>query len=102
MVKYSSTRLDSIFHALSHPVRRNILSSLLKEPRNVSQLAKPFNISFPAITKHLHILEDSTLIIRRKQGRSYILSINTKPLLQIKKWLLDFETVWIQLLQSSE
>lgn len=102
MVKYSSTRLDSIFQALSHPVRRNILTSLLEKEHTVSELAQPYNISLPAITKHLHILENSKLIVRKKQGRTYILRINTKPLLGIKEWLIVYEILWTKLLQSAE
>lgn len=101
MVKYNPTELDNIFNALSHEVRRDILQKLIEKPCTVMELAKPFHISGPAITKHLHVLERSQLILRKKEGRMYILKINAKPLLEVKEWLIFYERFWIQQLKSS-
>lgn len=101
MVKYNSTQLDTVFYVLSHPVRRSILKALLEKPYTVGNLAKPFNISLPAITKHLHVLERANLIVREKEGREYIISINSDPLLEVKEWLMLYEVFWIELLKSS-
>ena len=95
MVKYSRES-DSVFDAVSHEIRRKILIRLLEKPATVMELAHPFDVSLPAITKHLHILEKANLIIRRKEGRTYVLSLHSKPLLQIKRWLLFYEQAWIK------
>ena len=101
MVKYNPTTIDEIFNALSHQVRREIFQKLLEKACNVTELAEPFDISLPAITKHLHILERANLISREKQGRKYVLTINSRPLLEVKKWLILYEKFWIDKLESS-
>lgn len=100
MVKYPVSNTDAVFHALSHEVRRTILRRLLSGPATVSELTEPFHISFPAITKHLDVLEKSKLIFRRKQGRQILITLNSGPLLEVKKWLSDYENFWVRQLES--
>ena len=58
MVEYSQSRLDLAFGALAHPIRRGILARLATGEATVSELAKPFKVSAPAISKHMRILEE--------------------------------------------
>src|SRR5437762_2144563 len=61
-----SARLDAVFGALSDPIRRTIVARLTQGECSVTALSEPFDVSAPAITKHLHVLESSGLITRRK------------------------------------
>ena len=100
MVKYDNNNLDMVLNALSHEIRRKIIERLLKGTLTVTELAQPFTVSLPAITKHLNILEEAQLISRKKDGRKYIVSLNTKPLLELKKWFILYELHWIRLLST--
>jgi len=64
MVKYNSDSLNSTFGALSDPTRRAILARLAKGEAQVTELAEPFGISLPAVSKHLRVLEQAKLIGR--------------------------------------
>ena len=69
MVKYQDGNLDQTFGALAHPIRRAILARLASGEASVSELARPFHVSAPAITKHMRILENAGLLSRTKDGR---------------------------------
>ena len=69
MVKYSEAALDATFSALSDPTRRGILARLARGPSSVMGLAEPFNVSLPAISKHLRVLERAGLLRQKKDGR---------------------------------
>ena len=92
MVNYSS--LDSTFAALADPTRRAILSRLALGEANVSELAEPFPISLPAISKHLRVLEDAGLMIRRKEGRTHHCSLRTDPLGDAVEWIEEARQFW--------
>jgi DNA-binding transcriptional ArsR family regulator len=62
-------RLNRVFHALADPTRRRIIEQLALRDRPVMELARQFDMSQPAVTKHLHVLEKAGLIARRKRGR---------------------------------
>ena len=68
--------LDAAYSALADPTRRAILARLALSEASVRQIAEPFPISAPAISRHLKVLEDAALIARRKQGQTHILSLN--------------------------
>ena len=69
MVKYQDNNLDATFSALSDPTRRAILARLAQGEAQVTELAEPFGISLPAVSKHLKVLEKAQLITRHKGGR---------------------------------
>ncbi|MFQ5658475.1 MAG: ArsR/SmtB family transcription factor, partial [Candidatus Methylomirabilales bacterium] len=69
MVKYITPRLDATFSALADPTRRAILARLARGESSVTALAKPFDVSLPAISKHLRVLEKAGLLVRKKDGR---------------------------------
>ena len=69
MVKYNEPALDATFHALADPTRRAILARLSLGQASVGELADPFEISLPAVSKHLKVLEGADLITRHRDGR---------------------------------
>ena len=94
MVKYSAT-LDSTFGALADPTRRRIMERLSGHgERRVTALAKPFRISLPAISRHLHVLERARLIQRRRQGRIHFIRTHTAGIREAQKWLMRCALEW--------
>ena len=93
MVEYRR-RLDRTYGAISHPVRRDILSRLRKGRAKVTELAAPFAMSLAAVSKHIRVLEDAELVRRRVIGRDHYLAINAKPLRAASEWLADYRVFW--------
>jgi len=96
MVKYQKHPLDSVFYALSHPTRRAILARLALGESRVTDLARPFVISLPAVSKHLRVLERAGLIHRRKDGRVRRCRLEAAPLKEAADWLARYGTYWEQ------
>ncbi|HEY4612765.1 MAG TPA: metalloregulator ArsR/SmtB family transcription factor [Bacteroidota bacterium] len=94
MVKYSTTQLNTIFSALSDPTRRAIVENLVKGESSVTELAKPFAMSLPAISKHLRILENAGLLVRHKVGRVHHLRLNAQPLSDALRWMEYYHQFW--------
>jgi len=99
MVNYSPA-LDDVFLALANPVRRGILARLAQGWATVGELAEPFSISAPAITKHLRILERAGLITRAKRGRQHYLHLVADPIQDAAEWLSFYERFWNQRFES--
>lgn len=78
--------LSRIFGALSHPVRRAMLTRLTKGPVNVTEIAAPFAMSLNAVSKHLKVLERAGLIHRRKRGRDHVIAFRSEPLQRVTRW----------------
>ena len=95
MVKYGSTTLDRTFAALSDPTRRALLARMsLDESVSVSDLARPFPVSLPAIMKHLDVLSDAGLISRAKSGRTVSCRLTAGPMEEAKDWLERYQRFW--------
>jgi DNA-binding transcriptional ArsR family regulator len=94
MVKQSSATLDHVFHALAHPARRAMLGRLLDGERNLTELAAPLRMSFPAASKHVRVLERARLVRRRVVGRTHLCRIEGKPLAQANHWLENYRKIW--------
>ncbi|MBX3396169.1 MAG: helix-turn-helix transcriptional regulator [Phycisphaerae bacterium] len=94
MVPDKSLTLDRVFHALAHPARRAILRNLTHEERNLSELAAPLRMSFPAASKHVRVLERAKLVRRRVVGRSHLCRIEPKPLGEVTEWLEGYRQMW--------
>ena len=94
MVKHSSPSLDRVFHALAHPARRSMLGRLMRGERNLTELAAPLRMSFPAASKHVRVLERARLVRRRVVGRTHFCRIEGKPLAQANEWLENYRKVW--------
>lgn len=89
-----------MFHALSDPTRRAMLRSLAGGERNIGELARPFDMSFAAASKHVRVLESAGLIRRRVQGRSHVCAIEAGPLAVADDWLRFYETFWTSRLDA--
>jgi DNA-binding transcriptional ArsR family regulator len=100
MVNYSLSSLDVIFSALSDPTRRAILERLARGEATVTEVAEPFNMTLPAISKHLRILENARLIVREKEGRVHHLRLSPAPLKTAAEWLAEYRQFWDEQLDS--
>jgi DNA-binding transcriptional ArsR family regulator len=100
MVKYSSHTLDRTFAALSDPTRRAILSRLARGDASVTELAAPFAMSLPAISKHLRVLEQAGLVERTKDGRVHRLRLVAQPLHEAATWIAHYQQFWDQQLAA--
>jgi DNA-binding transcriptional ArsR family regulator len=96
MVEDRSVKLDRVFHALAHPARRAILRRLAGREQNLSELASPLKMSFPAASKHVKVLERAKLVRRRIVGRTHICRIEGKPLEEANQWLEECHRNWEQ------
>ena len=94
MVKQLSSNLDSAFGALSDPTRRAILERLAQHEATVTELAEPFKMSLPAISKHLRVLQKAGLLLRQKDGRVHRIRLNVDPLKGAVKWLERYRQFW--------
>ena len=94
MVKYRELELDRGFGALAHPIRRGILARLAVGEATVSELAKPFKVSAPAISKHMRILEEAGLLSRRKQGREHHCRLEARRLREAEAWIIRYRRFW--------
>lgn len=100
MVKYSSIELDAVFHVLSDATRRGILEQLVAGESSVSKLAEPYNISLPAISKHLRVIEKSGLLSREKDGRVRRCRLDAGPMKEAWDWIAQYRRFWEQKLDS--
>lgn len=103
MVKHYSEQLDRTFFALSDPTRRAIIGNLaLKGQCSVLELAEPFQMSLPAISKHLKLLENANLITRKREGRVHYLKLSADPMSEANDWLASYTKFWNNQLDSFE
>ena len=87
-------RLSGTFHALADPTRRAILARLALGEASVNDLAKPFAISQPAISKHLKVLERVGLISRSREAQSRPRRLEPRALKRVKEWLEEYHRHW--------
>lgn len=104
MVKYSTQtqNLDYVFMALAHETRRGILVHLKEGEASAQDLAHPYSISLPAISKHLKILERANLVRRVVKGRQHLFTIEAKSFHNASDWVSSFETFWNEKLDNLE
>jgi DNA-binding transcriptional ArsR family regulator len=86
--------LDAVFHALAHPARRAMLRQLSDRELNLTELAGPLKMSFPAASKHVRVLERARLVRRRVVGRTHRCRIAPRPLARANEWLEQYRRVW--------
>jgi DNA-binding transcriptional ArsR family regulator len=94
MVKHSSSSLDRTFAALADPTRRHILAHLAGGDKCVTHLARPHDMSLPAVSKHLRVLEKAGLLRRRRYGRVHEMQLEAKPLKQAAQWVEEYRKFW--------
>ncbi len=86
--------LDAIFAALAHPIRRAILEQLAGGDATVGELAEPHDVSLPAISKHLRVLEDAGLVQVEPEGRVHRCQLDAAPLSAAFGWLTRYRVLW--------
>lgn len=89
-----SDRLDLTFAALANPTRRAILARLAQGQATVNELAEPFAMSLPAISKHIRVLETAGLIEREREAQFRPCSLNPQPLAEIAGWTDRYRHIW--------
>src|ERR1700737_1584152 len=95
MVKYiPAASLDAVFRALSDPPGRRILELLARAELCVTEIAKSFSVSLPAISKHLRVLEKAGLIRRERDGRVHRLRLEAKPMRDAAAWIERYRGFW--------
>ena len=94
MASESEKNLDSVFSALADPTRRAILARLMLGQATVSEVAQPFDVSLPAISKHLSVLEEAGLLIREKDGRIRRCRLVAEPMRDAAQWITRYRTFW--------
>ena len=94
MVKYSEAELDTTFAALSDVTRRGILARLVQGESSVSELAAPYKMSLPAVSKHLRVLEDAGLVTRHKDGRVHRCRLVAEPMKDAAEWIERYRQFW--------
>jgi DNA-binding transcriptional ArsR family regulator len=87
-------KLDNIFNALANKHRRDIVYRLSLQPSSISLLAKQEKLSLPAIHKHIRVMEDAKLLMRKKSGRCNFLALDRSALLVLKDWITQYHGYW--------
>jgi len=90
----TSDRLDATFLALADPTRRAILARLVRGDASVTELTEPFDMSQPAISKHLKILERAGLVSRGRDAQRRPCKLEAKPLEAVHTWLERYRQIW--------
>ena len=86
--------LSLLFHALSDPTRRSILTSLAERPARVTDLAEPTGLRLPTVMRHLSVLEEAGLIATSKEGRTRTCAIVPGALEPVRTWLDEQRAIW--------
>jgi len=89
-----SARLDLAFQALADPTRRGMLARLSRAPASVSELARPYRMSLPAVMQHLQMLEASGLVKSEKKGRVRTCRLEPKALAGAEGWIAEQRSLW--------
>jgi len=92
----SNDRLSSTFAALADPTRRAILARLISGETTVTELAEPFAMTLPAVTKHLKVLENAGLITRAREAQWRPCKLQAGPLKDVARWIEEYRQHWEQ------
>jgi len=87
-------QLSATFAALSDPTRRAILARLIAGEHSVTELAEPFDMSLPAVSKHLQVLERAGLIARTREAQFRRCSIEAGPIKEVAEWTESYRHIW--------
>jgi DNA-binding transcriptional ArsR family regulator len=94
------TQENDVFHAVADPTRRAILDRLRGGGQAVNEIASRFEVSRPAISKHLRVLLDARLVTEIREGRNHIYKLNPAPLRDLDRWLDQYRSMWAMNLQN--
>lgn len=98
----SADPLSATFAALADPTRRAILARLADGQASVTELAQPFDVTLPAITKHLKVLERAGLVARSREAQWRPCRLQPQPLREVADWVQQYRTMWEQRLDRLE
>jgi DNA-binding transcriptional ArsR family regulator len=90
----AADRLSLVFGALADPTRRAILTRLTEGDATVAELAAPFNMSQPAVSRHLKVLENAGLISRTRRATARLSHLQAEPLREVTTWLVRYQRFW--------
>ena len=90
----ASDQLDAVFAALANPTRRAMLAHLARGEATVNDLARPFDMSLPAVSKHIRVLENAGLITRGRNAQFRPCTLNTQPLQAVANWTDQYRHIW--------
>jgi DNA-binding transcriptional ArsR family regulator len=93
-------RLDLLFRALGDRTRRALLARLAEKPAMITELAEPFAMSLPAVSRHIRVLEDAGLVARTVDGRVHRCALHAAPLRSALAWLQHYRRFWEGNLES--
>jgi DNA-binding transcriptional ArsR family regulator len=93
-VSTEDDRLDETFAALANATRRSILARLAQAEATVNELAEPFEMTLPAISKHIKVLERAGLVIRGQRAQYRPCALDATPLEEISSWAEQYRPVW--------
>ncbi|HEV7558051.1 MAG TPA: metalloregulator ArsR/SmtB family transcription factor [Kofleriaceae bacterium] len=99
-MRSTSERLDHLFGALSDHTRRQIVARLSRAPATIGELAEPFAMSLPAVSKHVRVLERAGLVRRTIDGRVHHCALDRKRLRDASRWITRYTEFWTQTLDS--
>ena len=91
-----------VFQAIADPTRRDIIGLLSRGPMNLNTVAENFNISRPAVSRHIKILTQCGLVSMRRQGRERFCSADLQSLKQVAEWAEQYRSFWSQKLDALE
>jgi DNA-binding transcriptional ArsR family regulator len=94
VVEYSKAKLDAVYGAIAHPVRRRVLNQLRTRGATVTQLAAAHPMSLAAVSKHIRVLENAGLVRRTIVGREHRLTLEPAPLGAAAGWLDTYRAFW--------
>jgi DNA-binding transcriptional ArsR family regulator len=87
-------RLSETFAALANSTRRAILARLVEGAATVNELAEPFDMTLPAISKHIKVLEEAGLVVRGRQAQFRPCALDATPLREVSSWTEQYRSVW--------
>ncbi len=93
MVEYT-LQLDSVFHSLADPIRRDILLRIKRRELSIGELAQKYDVSFAAISKHLKVLEKARLVSKRRDGKKYMVSLVPQTFKDADDYLEQYRLMW--------
>jgi len=101
MVEYTLS-LDSVFSSLADPTRRDILKRISKQELSVGEIARPYDLTFAAVSKHLKVLEKARMIIKRRRGKEQLVTLAPQALADADKYLEVYRRLWEERFDSLE
>jgi DNA-binding transcriptional ArsR family regulator len=96
MAKHARGSLDAVFAALADPTRRAMTEHLARGDATVSELAEPFDLALPSVTKHLAVLEHADLVEHWKEGRVRHVRLAPAPLDRAEAWIAEHRGFWLE------